>query len=148
MSRPAKSPAVSAGKVGKAEREKRQQEEKVLRGSENSPTAPSYLSRKQRAIFNTIEGELAEAGILCALDSFILAACAVSIDRMQTIEACINENPSLLENSSFMASKEKYARDFYRCCNELCLSPQSRAKLAGIRVKTEKEEPLKEILGL
>lgn len=148
MARPAKSTAVSTGKVGKAEKDKREREEKALQGSGDSPVAPKYLSRKQKSIFNAIEEELSASGILCALDSYILAACAVSIDRTQTIEAMINENPGLLENSSFMASKEKYARDFYRCCNELCLSPQARAKLAGIKVKTEEKDPVREALGL
>ena len=31
-----------------------------------------------------------------------------------------------------MSTKEKYTKDFFRCCNELCLSPQSRAKIANI----------------
>lgn len=148
MTRPAKSAAVSSGKIGKDEREKREKEEKILQGSGEGPVAPKYLTRKQKTIFNAIEEELTNAGILCALDSYILATCAISIDRIETIEALINKEPGLMENGSFMASKEKYTRDFFRCCNELCLSPQSRAKLAGIRVKNEEKDPVREALGL
>ena len=42
-------------------------------------------------------------------------------------------------NSQLMGSKDKYTKDFYRCCNELSLSPQSRAKLANINLTAEKE---------
>jgi phage terminase small subunit len=40
-------------------------------------------------------------------------------------------------------------KEFFRCCNELSLSPQSRAKLASINVNAEinKEDPLLRILG-
>ena len=49
-----------------------------------------------------------------------------------------------------MASKEKYTRDLFRCCNELSLSPQSRAKLGNLNIqaKADAEDPvLKAILG-
>ena len=92
--------------------------------------------------------ELTESGILGNLDVYILTAAAVAIDRLAAMEESINERPSLLTNSTYMASREKYSRDFYRCCNELCLSPQARAKLAGLRVQKEKaENPLLKVLA-
>ena len=40
-----------------------------------------------------------------------------------------------------MSAKDKYDKDFYRCCNELSLSPQSRAKIANINKEAiDKEE--------
>ena len=47
-----------------------------------------------------------------------------------------------------MPSKEKYTKDFFRCCNELCLSPQSRAKLANLNVQAQEEDPLMKALML
>ena len=39
-------------------------------------------------------------------------------------------------------------KDFFRCCNELGLSPQSRAKLANINVQAaqQEEDPLLTLL--
>ena len=36
--------------------------------------------------------------------------------------------------------KDSYDKDFYRCCNELCLSPQSRAKIANVNLNTRNAE--------
>ena len=54
----------------------------------------------------------------------------------------INNDTDLLSNNAFMSSKEKYTKDLYRCCNELSLSPQSRAKLANINTQQKEENPL------
>ena len=40
-----------------------------------------------------------------------------------------------------MATKDKYSREFFRCCNELGLSPQSRAKFANL-MSAKAEDPL------
>ena len=44
--------------------------------------------------------------------------------------------------------KSNYMKEFFRLCNELSLSPQSRAKLANINVGVEKEkqDPLLKII--
>ncbi len=43
-----------------------------------------------------------------------------------------------------MNNKKIYSSDFYRGCNELSLSPQSRAKLANINMSAnkKKDDPL------
>ena len=48
-----------------------------------------------------------------------------------------------------MNARAKYMSDFYRCCNELCLSPQARAKLgvAAARNKAAQKDPLAAILS-
>ena len=66
------------------------------------------------------------------MDGYILATCAIAIDRLEQIEESINGNPTLLSDAAFMASKDKYTKDFFRCCNELCLSPQARAKVGSL----------------
>ena len=47
-----------------------------------------------------------------------------------------------------MTAKDKYTKDFFRCCNELCLSPQSRAKIALANANAAKDaaDPLMEVL--
>ena len=130
-----------------AERAARLETEEALRGKGGALQPPAYLSDEQQELFHFIVAELAESGILGNLDVYILAAAAVAIDRLASMEENINAAPELLFDSTYMASREKYSRDFYRCCNELCLSPQARAKLAGLRVQKEKaENPLLKIL--
>ena len=47
-----------------------------------------------------------------------------------------------------MSAKDKYTKDLFRCCSELSLSPQSRAKLGNINVQASKdnEDPLLKVL--
>ena len=42
--------------------------------------------------------------------------------------------------SAYAKLKSNYMKEFFRLCNELSLSPQSRAKLANINVGVEKEQ--------
>lgn len=126
----------------------RKEQENRLKGGENRINPPTYLSKEQKKIFRNIVSELKTSGILGNLDVYILAQCCIAIDRLQTIEAEINADSSLLRDTKLISSKEKYAKDFYRCCNELSLSPQARAKMANINLqqKQEQEDPLFQVL--
>ena len=46
-----------------------------------------------------------------------------------------------------MSAKDKYTKSFFRCCNELCLSPQSRAKMANINLQGKEDSPLIKLLN-
>lgn len=126
----------------------RKEQENRLKGGENKLNPPTYLSKEQKKIFRNIVSQLKASGILGNLDVYILAQCSIAIDRLQTIEAEINADSSLLRDTKLISSKEKYAKDFYRCCNELSLSPQARAKMANINLqqKQEQEDPLLKVL--
>lgn len=126
----------------------RKEQENRLKGGENRINPPTYLSKEQKKIFRNIVSQLKASGILGNLDVYILAQCSIAIDRLQTIEAEINADSSLLRDTKLISSKEKYAKDFYRCCNELSLSPQARAKMANINLqqKQEQEDPLLKVL--
>ena len=63
-----------------------------------------------------------------------------SIYYIQQIEKKMIENDDLIADKTLLTAKEKYTKEFFRCCNELCLSPQSRAKLSNINVQTKKNE--------
>ena len=54
---------------------------------------PGFLNKEQRRIFRSIVKELEPSGILGNLDVYILTQCAVAIDRLQTMEQMINEDP-------------------------------------------------------
>ncbi len=145
MARPAKAASTRTGNMTKNEKNDRVEQENRIRGEDNALIPPDYLTNKQKSLFNYIVEQLKTAEILGNLDAFILAQAAISIDRLSYIEDSINKDAALLFDSKFMASKDKYTKDFFRCCNELSLSPQSRAKLANQFVQSKKD-PLLEAL--
>jgi len=142
MARPTKAVATMSKNLTAEEKTARIKGEKVLKGEDDKLIPPTYLNEKQANIFKYIVDSLNKSGILGNLDIFILATCCIAIDRLQYIEIMINNDTDLLSNNAFMSSKEKYTKDLYRCCNELSLSPQSRAKLANINTQQKEENPL------
>lgn len=149
MARPTKAVAM-LDQYGQTKRElaERKANEGILKGSSDKIMPPSYLSKNQKSIFNYIVSELEASGILGNLDVYILTTCTIAIDRLEAIEKAINKDFSLLSDSKFMGSKDKYTKDLYRCCNELSLSPQARAKIANNAMMNKDKGPsLKDILS-
>lgn len=142
MGRPSMNVSVMSKHLTKEEKMRRIERENVSKGDRDKIFPLPYLSDKQVEIFNYIVDELEESEILGNLDVFILSTCAISIDRLQEIESKINEKFSIISNNTIMAAKDKYSKDFYRCCNELSLSPQSRAKLANMNQNKKDDDPL------
>lgn len=142
MARPAKSVAVNSKNFTHEEREKRTENEERIKGNSNRIKPLQYLDAAQKKIFRYIVKELESSGILSNLDIYVLSQCSIAIDRIQYIENHVNNHKCALENSKLMSTKKKYTDEFFRCCNELCLSPQSRAKLANINTQTKEEDPL------
>ena len=149
MARPSKAMSASTGKISKDEERLRRLSEARLKCGDDKLTPPDYLTDSQREIFAYIQTELKSAEILGNLDLFVLTNAAIAIDRMISIEKQIEDDPTLLLETKVMSARDKYSKDFFRCCNELCLSPQARAKLSIQNVKAlkEEEDPLMEILG-
>ncbi|WP_077369700.1 phage terminase small subunit P27 family [Anaerosalibacter sp. Marseille-P3206] len=148
MARPCKSVNVISKNLTKEEKEIRLKAEEKLKGGADKISPPKHLTKEQKKIFRSIVKELKESGILGNLDVYILSTCAVALDRIRTIEIMINENPKLISDTDLRLALDKYTKDFFRCCNELSLSPQSRAKFANINMqaKEEKEDPLLRVL--
>lgn len=146
MARPCKPASILTDKSQtKAEIEERDKAEKNLRGKSVKLTPPKDLTAEQKKIFRKIVAVMKDSDVLGSLDVYLLRLAAVCIDRMQTIEQMVNQNPGLMLNNALMSTKDKYVKDYFRCCNELGLSPQSRAKLANISA-TKTEDPLADIL--
>lgn len=149
MARPCKSAKVlTECSQTKEELEARADFENKLKGNDNNLIAPDYLTDNQKLLFNYIKSELEASGILGNLDIYILTKCSIAIDRLQELEEKVNKRPGLKFNKDFISSKKLYDADFYRCCNELSLSPQSRAKISNINLqaKAEQEDPLLKVL--
>lgn len=151
MARPAKSIKINSQKMSKKDRKEREEKENELRGSNENIKPFKYLNKRQKTIFKDILKNL-NRDILSNLDIYLLNQTAVTIERLEAIEKRINEaNLSIIESgkdsldvfeiTKLKAARDMYSKDFFRCCNELSLSPQSRAKLS-ISVPTEKKKSL------
>lgn len=148
IARPAKSVNVMSKNLTNEEFEIRKQTEDNLKGKADNISPPKHLSKDQKKIFRNIVKELRESGILGNLDIYILTTCSISLDRIETIESMINKTPDLIADKDLRLANDKYTKDFFRCCNELSLSPQSRAKFANINLQAhqDKEDPLLKVL--
>lgn len=148
MARPSKSVKVMSKNLTKEEKELRLETEERLKGGADNISPPTYLNVSQKKIFNYIIEQLEESGILGNLDIYILSQAAISIDRLQKIEKMINKDINRIYDKDLLKAKSEYTKDFFRCCNELSLSPQSRAKLGNINLQAEQErqDPLLQVL--
>lgn len=150
MARPCKSAKVlTECSQTKEEIEARAEFEDALKGNDDNLIAPDYLTDNQKLLFNYIKSELKASEILGNLDVYILAKCSIAIDRLQELEKKANKRQGLIFNKDFISSKKLYDADFYRCCNELSLSPQSRAKISNINLqaKEDSQDPLLQALA-
>lgn len=144
MARPTKAAAMTTGTYRKDVLESRQINEELLKGEATCIEPPDYLTDAQRSIFQYIVTNLEASGILGNLDVYVLAECSICIDRMQEIERDMNEKGL---SGPLLRMKDSYTKAFFRYCNELSLSPQSRAKLANINVQAAEENPLMKALS-
>lgn len=150
LARPCKSAKVlTESSQTKDEIQERIENEEKLKGKADNINPSQELTENQLFLFEYIKSELEESKLLSNLDSFILTTCVIAIDRLQYIEEKINDKLGLVFNKDLMNSKKVYTADFLRCCNELSLSPQSRAKLANINLnsKEDKEDAALKTVG-
>lgn len=148
MGRPAKTIGTRSGNVSSDEKTVREETENKLRGKARvAPTAE--LTKDQKKIFNKIKGLFEKADVLGELDCYVLTEAAIVIDRLQKIDEDINRDPVLLYDKEVRMTRKEYMQNFFRLCNELSLSPQSRAKLGIIAAgkNTEKNDPIFKIFG-
>lgn len=140
MGRPAKALKTATGARTKETMARRQAKEDALRGGAVNVKCPAYLSEKQKYIFNKIKRLLLNAEVLGNVDGYVIAVCAVSIDRVREIDTGMNKGEAEISDKDRVLARSKYLSDFYRCCNELGLSPQARAKLGVLAAGKKKEE--------
>lgn len=148
MARPTKSVQTMSKNLTKEEKAIRLDTEEKLRGPADNISPPKHLNARQKKIFNYIVQELEASKILGNLDIYILGTAAIAIDRMQQIEKLINKDPEKMFDKDVIKAKAEYTKEFFRVCNELSLSPQSRAKLGNINLqaKQKSEDQLLKVL--
>lgn len=149
MGRPAKNTNTKTGAIRKEETEKRAKTEEQLKGNDNKiKPNKEILNDRQMQIFEYILEELKASKLLGNLDVFILNQSAICIERLEKIDYMMNMETDFFLNAELRKSKDMYMKQFFRCCNELCLSPQARAKFAISNIpKDDKKKTLSEILG-
>lgn len=151
MARPTKSVATRTGHMSKKDIDARLEYETKLKGDTDKIRPPSFLTFPQRKIFKGLIEYLMPAGLLGNIDVHIVAQAAVTINRVQECERIINETGLVDAEGNInpqVKIKSGYMSEFFRICNELCLSPQARAKLANINAtaEAEKVDPLLSII--
>lgn len=149
MARPAKSIDVQSGAIRNDATQARRTTENTLKG-EAVQIVPSFaLSEEQTEIFKKIKSLFEKAGLLGELDCYVLTEGAVVIDRLQQIDLRINNDPDLLFDRDVCNTRKEYMQNFFRICNELSLSPQSRAKMGILALGKDKQEkdPILQIFG-
>jgi len=147
MARPAKAIAAKTGAITKEEEKIRLETESALRGSE--PPKPSrHLTKNQKKIFKEITNELIDANVLGKLDSYILDETARTIDSLRSLQEIAAQKPDVLMDPNYIRANSAYMKDFFRECNELCLSPQSRAKLSVSNVKAAENKERKTLMDI
>ena len=149
MGRPAKVVDVQSGEVRKDVRQARKAEEKKLKGDAVNVKPSFPLSKEQKRIFNKIKGLFEELDMLGELDCYVLTEAAVVIDRLNQIEKHLNERPDLLYDRDICNTRKEYMQNFFRICNELSLSPQSRAKMGIIASDKDSQDsdPILRLFG-
>lgn len=149
MARPCKVIDSQSRHNTKEEIEKRKEAEESIKGNNNKITIPpDYLSDKEKNIYKYIVNELVDTNILTNLDVFILCKFVETIIQLYKLREIKSKNINAMIDSRVTALFKELNKDFYKCIEELSLSPQARAKLANLAVqnKEEKEDPLIKIL--
>lgn len=158
MARPAKAIDTNSMKMSKQERKTREESEKKLRGNNDKIKPFTYLTKRQKAIFKDILKNL-NPEILSNLDTYLLNQTAITIERLESIEKEINSAGEYTDSNgkkqnrldaktiiNLKSVRDMYSKDFFRCCNELSLSPQARAKIS-INTQPTKKKTLMDILN-
>ena len=150
MARPSKATAVYNATLAEDNAKARKFLETSVQGAGEAPEAPEYLTEAQKTVYNDIVDGLKESGILGKLDVYPLEATAVAIVAVREINKMIEDNPDLLFDTRIIGTRAKFQTEFWRGCNELCLSPQSRAKLGAVAANAirKQEDPLIKALSM
>lgn len=153
MARPAKPRSEALEKGERKHRSKKENEirvaaEKRLKLKRDNMDPPDYLTEDQKEIYNFILEELDESKLLTNLDTFILVKTAVNINRQIELIKAGNSAEGRESKEISVAVKNQLDSEFFRCCNELGLSPQARAKLSISAVKKAENDKQKTLMDV
>ena len=145
MPRPAMNSKLTNKHLTNEERQSREYTENQLKGNCDTLHPAQHLNERQKEIFYYIVHNLKESNLLGNLDVYLLNITSIAIQKLEELETIINDDITVLQNSAIRNNLKHYSNIFFKGCTELCLTPQSRAKLA-ISFKPDEEDPLLAIL--
>lgn len=144
----------------KAQLKRRAEIEEMLKGNDNEVySTPAYLAEEEQIYYQFLVNELKVLNILSNVDKFLLEQAATCLATIRQCDDHIRANGLLIpsydkygnieekENPSIKI-KLNYMTKYNSICNQLSLSPASRASIAGkqLESKQQEEDPLLRIL--
>ena len=144
MARPAKSVYATSSNLTKDELENRKAVEDDLRGDVNLiAMPPDDISEIAKETYCYLYDLLKGTKIIGVLDRdlIIKTSNVIALDRELQLEKNKAKAKGDLELwLAVIRAIKSNNKDFFRCCNELCLSPQSRAKLSIATSNIEQDD--------
>lgn len=131
----------------KAEKKARSKAEKKLQGDSDNIVPDEPLTEAQLDIFKKTTSELLERGIASNLDAPVITQYSRCYDRLNQIERYLDENKDALFDNKLMTIQDKVYKQYIKYCSELCLTPQSRAKMSTTATPNEEVDPLASLLS-
>jgi len=145
MARPCKSVDLNLKHLTKEEKEKRKQIEDKFKTGTDELVASDLLNDNQKYMFNKIVNWLKPAGYLTDSDIYIIEEYVLTLSYLQLVEKELNQSYKNTIDRKLQTIRSQLLKDFYRLSNELCLSPQSRARIAN-SLKTNTFDILLDVL--
>ncbi len=147
MARPAKSVNLNSKHLTEEERTRRLEAENAMKG-EGLPKPPRSLSKEERKIFKKILDILKDSEYIGEIDVYLLTETAITINDLDVLNEQKRIKPELLTDQNFIRAQANAMKNFFRECNELCLSPQSRAKLGVANAKAAEDKGRKTLMDI
>lgn len=152
MARPYKNIELTSGKIGKEKIQARVNAENALKGKcdKIKPIPELNLTAGAKKIFYKIKKELEPANILTNVDSYILSLTAKAIYKIGVLEDMYNKETNIKNIKTIQSMINVEEKNLQKYFADLCLNPQSRAKIGAIKAeaKEEQEDPLNKLLAL
>lgn len=146
MGRPPKPVKATTGANTKREIQARIAVEDKLAGVGISSIPPVDFSESRVMIYEWLYNALEPSGVLSVLDSATFKQACVIIDRLNELDAMIDELG--VANKELRIARSDYFNQYLKVCSELCLSPAARAKMGTLVAnKVKDEDPLLSALG-
>lgn len=88
-------------------------------------------------------------GVFKQIDTPIIESLAFALDRLEYMDARLNDVPSLLSDKVYMSSREKILKQVHDSYKMLDITPQARNKKEAETAKTvENKDPLEALLDV
>lgn len=152
----ARAKSTAANKKGhtesKAQLKRRQEMEEALMGNDDKITLiPKYLSKEEKIFYKFLIDELADSGVVSNADQPLLEQVATVLSVLRQADDEIRKNGILIssydkygnekivQNPALLIKKDMLTK-YTSLCNQLPLSPSSRASLAAKKIEAKEEE--------